>query len=87
MVSKYRPKAEIFAFTDSEQVARHLNLRWGVEPAASSSPWKDAEEMADMAAAAAKEKGFVAAGDRTVITSGIRVGMGNTNAIRVYTVE
>jgi pyruvate kinase len=87
MVSKYRPKAEIFAFTDSEQVARHLNLRWGVEPAASSSPWKDAEEMADMAAAAAKERGLVAAGDRTVVTSGIRLGEGNTNAIRVYTVE
>ena len=87
MVSKYRPKAEIFAFTASEQVARHLNLRWGVEPVASPSPWKDAEEMADLAAAAAKEKGLVAEGDRTVITSGIKVAVGNTNAIRVYTVK
>ncbi|MBR1761429.1 MAG: pyruvate kinase [Schwartzia sp.] len=87
MVSKYRPKAVIFAFTPSEQVARHLNLRWGVEPTASPSPWKDAEEMADLAVAAAKEKGFVAEGDRTVITSGIKVAAGNTNAIRVYTVK
>ena len=43
--------------------------------------------MADMAVKAAKEKGFVAAGDRTVITSGIKVAVGNTNAIRVYTVK
>ena len=68
-------------------MARHLNLRWGVEPVASPSPWKDAEEMADLAAAAAKEKGLVAEGDRTVITSGIKVAVGNTNAIRVYTVK
>ncbi len=87
MVSKYRPKAEIFAFTPSEEVARHLNLRWGVEPTAAPHAWKDMDEMAALAVAAAKEKGLVTAGDRTVITSGIKVAAGNTNAIRVYIIE
>ena len=87
MVSKYRPKAGIFAFAESDEVARHLNLRWGVEPMTSPCPWKDADEMAEMAAEAAKEKGFVTEGDRTVMTSGIQLAVGNTNAIRVYTVK
>ncbi len=87
MVSKYRPKAGILAFTPSEEVARHLNLRWGVETIASPCPWKDAEEMAALSTAAAKDAGLVKAGDRTVITSGIKVAAGNTNEIRVYTVE
>ncbi len=86
MVSKYRPKAEIFAFTPSEEVARHLNLRWGVEPAPSPRPWTDNEEMAALAVAAAKEKGLLTEGDKVVITSGIKIAAGNTNAIRVYTV-
>ncbi len=87
MVSKYRPKAEIFAFTPSEEVARHLNLRWGVEATASPRAWKDSEEMLALAAASAKAQGFIAAGDRAVVTSGIKVAAGNTNAIRVYTIE
>ncbi|MCR5030983.1 MAG: pyruvate kinase [Selenomonadaceae bacterium] len=87
MVSKYRPKAEIFAFTPSEEVARHLNLRWGVEATASPRAWKDAEEMLALAATSAKTQGLIASGDRAVVTSGIKVAAGNTNAIRVYTIE
>ena len=36
---------------------------------------------------AAAKKGLVAEGDRTVITSGIKVASGNTNATRVYTLK
>ena len=46
-----------------------------------------AVQQAEMAVEAAKEKGFVTEGDRTVIASGIKVATGNTNAIRVYTVK
>ncbi len=87
MVSKYRPKADILAFTPSEEVARRLNLRWGVQTVASDCPWKDAEEMTTLSTAAAKAAGLVKTGDCTIITSGIKLGTGNTNAIRVHTVE
>ena len=87
MVSKYRPKAAIFAFTPHAQVARHLNLRWGVLPAPTERLWKDAGEMRRMATAAAKKLGVLASGDVTVITSGIKCIPGNTSSIRVYTVK
>ena len=86
MVSKYRPKAAIFAFTPNEQVARHLNLRWGVLPAPAARLWKDASEMRHMATAAAEKCGAIKPGDVTIITSGIKCVPGNTSSIRVYTV-
>lgn len=86
MVSKYRPKAAIFAFTPHEQVARHLNLRWGVLPAPAARLWKDASEMRHMATAAAEKCGAIEPGDVTIITSGIKCVPGNTSSIRVYTV-
>ena len=86
MVSKYRPKAAIFAFTPHEQVARHLNLRWGVLPAPAARLWKDASEMRHMATAAAEKCRAIKPGDVTIITSGIKCVPGNTSSIRVYTV-
>ena len=87
MVSKYRPKAAIFAFTPHERVARHLNLRWGVLPAPAERLWKDAGEMRRMATAAAEKLGVLKSGDVTIITSGIKCVPGNTSSIRVYTVK
>ncbi|MBQ7515898.1 MAG: pyruvate kinase [Schwartzia sp.] len=86
MISKYRPRAAIFALTANERVARHLALRWGVEPTAARQ-WDNVDSMGRFAAAAAKEKGLVQSGDLTVITSGIKSVTGNTNAIRVYRIE
>ena len=84
MISKYRPRAVIFALTADARVARQLALRWGVEAAVAARRWDSAEEMAALAATAAREKGIVRDGDLTVITSGIKSVTGNTNAIRVY---
>ncbi|MGP1471310.1 MAG: pyruvate kinase [Schwartzia sp. (in: firmicutes)] len=87
MVSKYRPKAAIFAYTPYERVARHLNLRWGVLPKPAERLWKDTVAMRRMATTAAKELGVLRPGDVTIITSGIKCVPGHTSAIRVYTVK
>ena len=87
MVSKYRPKAAIFAYTPYERVARHLNLRWGVLPKPAERLWKDTVAMRRMATTAAKELGILHPGDVTIITSGIKCVPGHTSAIRVYTVK
>lgn len=87
MVSKYRPKAVIFAYTPYERVARHLNLRWGVLPKPAERLWKDTVAMRRMATTAAKELGILHPGDVTIITSGIKCVPGHTSAIRVYTVK
>ena len=87
VVSKYRPKAAIVAYTSSEKVVRQLNLRWGVYPILGSQ-WKDVDEMTSNATAATVKEGYAKRGDLTIITSGIKTGTGtrNTNSIRVYTI-
>jgi len=84
-VSKYRPKAGIIAYTPNYQVARHLNLRWGVY-SVTGTKWNDVEEMISTATASAVKHGLAKRGDITVITSGMKTGVGNTSAIRVYTI-
>ena len=84
-ISRYRPKADIVAYTTNEQVARHLNLRWGVYSVIGHK-WNDEDEMISAATSAAVKGGLAHRGDVTIITSGIKMGMGNTSAIRVYTI-
>ena len=87
VVSKYRPKAAIIAYTSSEKVVRQLNLRWGVYPILGEQ-WNDVDEMTSNATAATVKEGYAKRGDLTIITSGIKTGTGtrNTNSIRVYTI-
>ena len=84
-ISRYRPKADIVAYTTNEQVARHLNRRWGVYSVIGHK-WNDEDEMISAATSTAVKRGLAHRGDVTIITSGIKMGMGNTSAIRVYTI-
>lgn len=90
VVSRYRPKAAIVAYTPHEEVVRQLNLRWGVYPILGTM-WHDVDEMITNSAAAAVKNDFVKRGDITIITSGIKLQSrttvgNNTNMIRVYTI-
>ena len=85
VVSKYRPKAAILAYTPDERVLRQLNLRWGVYPMLGKH-WDNNSGMTVAAAEAAILHGYVKPGDCTIITSGIKTEDGNTNSIRVYTI-
>lgn len=90
VVSRYRPKAAIIAYTPDERVVRQLNLRWGVYPILGTQ-WNDVDEMISNATAAAVKEEYVKRGDLTIVTSGIKldnlsaVGQ-NTNSIRVYSI-
>ena len=86
IISHYRPKSLIVAYTPDAKAVRQLNLRWGVQPIKAAGAWTDEGEMIANATAAAVEKGCVERGDLTIITSGIKSEEGNTNAIRVYTI-
>lgn len=85
IVSKYRPKAPIIAFTQTDQVARHLNLRWGVFPI-SGTPWLDIVQMIDYSATSALEHGYVQKGDLVILTAGMKYGEGGTSSIRLHTI-
>ena len=83
VVSKYRPKAPIIAFTQSDEVARHLNLRWGVFPIP-GTPWLDILQMIDYSANSALKKGYVQKDDLVILTAGMKYGEGGTGSIRLY---
>lgn len=85
VVSQYRPKAAIIAYTPNEVALHHANLRWGVYPILGTQ-WDNEAVMIKSATDAALKEGYVSADECTIITSGIKTGDGNTNAIRVYTI-
>ena len=85
VVSKYKPKAPIIAFTQTDQVARHLNLRWGVFPI-SGTPWLDIVQMITYASTATLEKDYVQKGDLVILTAGMTFGEGGTGSIRLHTI-
>ena len=85
IVSKYKPKAPIIAFTQTDQVARHLNLRWGVFPI-SGTPWLDIVQMIDYSATSALEHDYVQKGDLVILTAGMKYGEGGTSSIRLHTI-
>jgi pyruvate kinase len=87
MVAKYRPAAPIIAATPSIRVARQLTIVWGVYPMVVPSA-NNIDHMIDVSVAAAKEAGFIARNDLTVITAGVRTGIpGSTNLLKVHYID
>ena len=86
MVSKYRPDCAIIACAMSDNVARQLNMSWGVTPIIIKEE-KDTFELFEHAVAEVKAKGYLKDGDNTVITAGVPLGTsGTTNMLKVETV-
>lgn len=86
VVSKFRPRAPILAFTTTYQVARHLSLVWGVTPIITRQAGTERGVFHD-AVSIAEKKGYIAEGDLVVITAGAPVGVGGmTNILRIHIV-
>ena len=85
--AKYRPEANIIAVTESERVARQLNLVWGVYPIVAETMPNNTDEMLVQASEAARHAGFVTDGDLVVISAGIPAATaGTTNMMKVHIV-
>jgi pyruvate kinase len=83
MISKYRPKADIFAITFSQETALALTLKWGVVPAVSEKP-ESTDDMFNLAAGFVVEHEFAEEGDLILITAGVPVGeSGTTNLMKI----
>jgi pyruvate kinase len=86
-VSKYRPITPILAVTPHVDVARRLQMVWGVKPLVvldSSS----SDEVFATAINLAQESNLLAGGDLVVMTAGTLSGVsGSTNFIRVEVVK
>ncbi len=85
MVSKYRPKVPIYAFTHIIPVVHRLNLYWGVRPVRCRQA-RSAEQMVAMAEKHLLRHGQLKPGDVLGVVAGTRQASGSTNLMRLHVV-
>jgi pyruvate kinase len=85
MISKYRPKVAIYAFTHMEPVVRRMNLYWGVHPVYCRQA-RSAEQMVTMAEQDLVRRGLLKPGDVLGVVAGTRQASGSTNLMRLHVV-
>ena len=85
LISKYRPRAEVYAFAHIPAVCNRLNLLWGVRPIATAA-FQTAEAMVKNTENFLLETGVVRAGDVVGIVAGTQSTSGSTNFIRLHRV-
>jgi pyruvate kinase len=85
MISKYRPKAPIYAFTHIVPVVQRLNLYWGVHPVRCRQA-NSAEQMVAMAEKDLVSRNLIKPGDVLGVVAGTRQASGSTNLMRLHTV-
>lgn len=85
LISKYRPKVAVYAFSQSEAVCNRMNLLWGVNPVRH----KQTENAETMVAAAEKElmrRGRLQKGNVMGVVAGTQMASGSTNFMRLHVV-
>jgi pyruvate kinase len=82
-ISSFRPHARVIAFTPFMRVARRLALVWGVE-AILVEPYRYIETLIEIAEREVLARGFGQGGDVVAITSGMPVGEGGTNLVKLH---
>jgi len=86
MVSKFRPKSRIYAFSHLATVCNRMNLFWGVQPVRREHA-KNAEEMLATAEQELVRSGKLKAGDILGVVAGRQMSAGSTNFMRLHVVE
>jgi len=82
LISRFRPAAPIIAVTSRAETKRRLCLSWGVSSFLMTD-LKSVDQMLDEVKAFAVSQGYLASGDRLVITAGTPLGTrGATNLIK-----
>ncbi len=85
LISKYRPKTQVYAFSFEEHVCNWMNLLWGVHPVC-CEPQHSADDMLYTAERELEQRGVVAAGDVLGVVAGTRMASGSTNFMRLHVV-
>jgi pyruvate kinase len=86
MISKYRPKAAIYAFSQVLPVCNRLNLFWGVTPVRTEQA-RSAEDMVLTAERELLQQGRIKVGDVLGVVAGTQMASGSTNLIRLHVVD
>jgi pyruvate kinase len=82
-VSSFKPTARIVALTPLEEVARRLAVVWGVESSVVQS-YRYIETLIEIAEARIVSEGYASPGETIAITSGMPVGAGGTNVLKIH---
>ena len=85
MISKYRPKSPIYAFTHMAPVVQRMNLYWGVHPVRCQQA-RSAEQMVALAEQVLVGRGQLKAGEVLGVVAGTRQTSGSTNLMRLHVV-
>jgi pyruvate kinase len=85
LISKYRPKVQIYAFALNAAVCNRLNLYWGVQPVLTEQA-RSAESMVTTAERELLQQGKVRIGDVLGVVAGTQMASGSTNFMRLHTV-
>jgi pyruvate kinase len=83
LISSFRPRAMIVAMTPIPAVARRMSLVWGVE-ALVVEPYKYFETLIDIVEARMLRENLAEHSEVIVITSGMPVGEGGTNVLKIH---
>lgn len=87
LVSKFRPRVPVFAFSPIPEILRRTALYWGVIPIGMSHV-KTTERMVEGAAARLRAAGAVKSGDLIAVVAGTPLARrGTTNFLKVHRVE
>jgi pyruvate kinase len=86
MLSKFRPKSRIYAFSHVQAVCNRMNLLWGVQPVKRDHALH-AEEMLTTAEQELLRSGRVKPGDILGVVAGTQMSSGSTNFMRLHVVE
>ena len=82
-IASFRPRARIVAMTPLAEVARSLAFVWGVETLVVEK-YRYFETLIDIVEARVLREGLAQSGERIVITSGMPVGEGGTNVLKIH---
>jgi pyruvate kinase len=85
LIAKYRPQAEIYAFSRAQPVCNRMNLFWGVHPVRRDQAL-NAEGMLRAAEEELVRQKHVQAGDVLGVVAGTQMASGSTNFIHLHVV-
>ena len=85
MISKYRPKAAIYAFSQVLPVCNRMNLFWGVTPVRTKQA-RSAEDMVTVAERELLRQDRIKVGDVLGVVAGTQMASGSTNLMRLHIV-
>lgn len=86
MISKYRPRVSIYAFSHDGPVCNRMNLLWGVHPVRRREQARSAEDMVNTAERELLHRDQLKPGEVLGVVAGTQMASGSTNFMRLHTV-